>query len=59
MRILEDKKSLADIIKKGWGLSICDEIVKLHGGRIEIESKVGVGTTVYSYLKRHGYVTQS
>ncbi len=35
----------------GLGLSICDEIVKLHGGRIEIKSRVGHGTTVYVYLK--------
>lgn len=30
----------------GIGLSICDEIMKLHDGKLEIESKVGVGTTV-------------
>ncbi len=35
----------------GLGLSICQEIVKLHGGRIEIKSKVGMGTTVSVYLK--------
>ncbi len=35
----------------GLGLSICEEIVKLHGGRIEIKSKVGEGTTVTVYLK--------
>jgi len=54
-----DKSRSKEIGGVGLGLSICNEIVKLHGGRIEIESKVGVGTTVYSYLKRHGYVTQS
>ncbi len=35
----------------GLGLSICDEIVKLHGGRIEIESTVGTGTLVSVHLK--------
>jgi len=34
----------------GLGLSICKEIAKLHGGRIEIKSKVGMGTTVLIYL---------
>jgi len=27
------------------GLPICDRIVKAHGGRIEVESRVGQGTT--------------
>jgi heavy metal sensor kinase len=31
----------------GLGLSICQEIVKLHDGLIKIESKVGEGTTVH------------
>ncbi len=35
----------------GLGLSICNEIVKLHGGRIEIKSKLDEGTIVYVYLK--------
>lgn len=32
--------------KNGLGLSICDEIIKLHGGNIEIKSEVNVGTEV-------------
>ena len=38
----------------GLGLSICNEIVKLHGGRIEIKSKVGEGTIISVYLKGNG-----
>ncbi|TSA12796.1 MAG: HAMP domain-containing protein [Deltaproteobacteria bacterium] len=34
----------------GLGLSICDEIVNLYGGRIDIKSKLGAGTTVSVYL---------
>jgi heavy metal sensor kinase len=43
----------------GLGLSICEEIVKLHGGRIEIKSQIGTGTTVSIYLKenRHSPVS--
>jgi heavy metal sensor kinase len=36
----------------GLGLSICEEIVKLHGGRIEIKSEIGTGTTVSIHLKK-------
>ena len=32
--------------KNGIGLSICDEIIKLHGGDITIDSKENSGTTV-------------
>jgi len=29
----------------GLGLAICHRIVSQHGGRIEVESRVGEGTT--------------
>ena len=32
-------------MKTGMGLFIGDRIIRLHGGRIEVESKPGVGTT--------------
>jgi signal transduction histidine kinase len=34
----------------GIGLAVCDEIIKLHGGKIEIESKEGAGTKVSIYF---------
>jgi heavy metal sensor kinase len=46
-----DKARSKDISGIGLGLSICEEIVKLHGGRIEIKSKVGMGTIVRIYFK--------
>ncbi|MCL4259535.1 MAG: GAF domain-containing protein [Anaerolineales bacterium] len=36
----------------GLGLSICKQIVQGHNGRIEVKSKVGVGTTFSVYLPR-------
>ncbi|QZY57272.1 sensor histidine kinase [Crassaminicella profunda] len=36
--------------KNGIGLSICDEIIKLHEGKFIIESKIEQGTTVHIRL---------
>lgn len=35
----------------GLGLAICQEVLQLHGFRIEFESEVGVGTTVTIYME--------
>ena len=36
----------------GLGLSICEEIVKAHGGKLIIKSKYGMGTIVSVVLPR-------
>lgn len=38
----------------GLGLSICDEIIKSHNGRLEINSKLCEGTTVKIYCEKEG-----
>ena len=34
----------------GLGLYLCQQIVQAHGGRIQIESQIDVGTTVSVFL---------
>ncbi len=46
-----DKSRSRESGGSGLGLSICNEIVKLHNGRIEIQSKMDEGSTVSVYLK--------
>jgi signal transduction histidine kinase len=36
----------------GLGLSICKQIVQGHNGRIEVKSKIGVGTSFTIHLPR-------
>ncbi|ASW44108.1 sensor histidine kinase [Clostridium isatidis] len=38
--------------KNGIGLSICDEIIRLHNGELKILSEEGVGTEVYVILNK-------
>jgi signal transduction histidine kinase len=45
------KSRSKDLGGSGIGLSICQEIIKLHGGKINIKSKLGFGTSVSVYLK--------
>jgi signal transduction histidine kinase len=35
----------------GIGLALCKKIIQHHGGRIDIESRVGLGTTVFFTLR--------
>lgn len=37
----------------GLGLSICKQIIYGHGGRMEVKSKIGVGTVFSLFLPRH------
>lgn len=41
----------------GLGLSICKQIIHGHGGRIEVKSKIGVGTLFMLYLPRSSKTT--
>src|SRR5581483_5359757 len=38
----------------GLGLSICKQIVQGHGGRMEVKSKLGAGTSFCFFLPRSG-----
>ena len=34
----------------GWGLAICDKIVREHAGRLEVESTVGKGSSFFVFI---------
>jgi two-component system, NtrC family, sensor kinase len=43
----------------GLGLAVCQEIVKAHGGTIDIKSEVGAGTSVRIFLPADDRATES
>ncbi len=42
----------------GLGLTLCEQIVRIHGGRYEVDSRVGQGTLITLYLPLAGSETQ-
>jgi signal transduction histidine kinase len=46
------KGTESKVIGTGLGLSICKKIVQGHGGRIDVKSKMGEGTTFTIYIPR-------
>jgi PAS domain S-box-containing protein len=45
-----DSKQMVNISGFGIGLYLCDEIIRGHGGRIWVESELGVGSVFYFAL---------
>lgn len=54
-----DKSRSKKIDGIGLGLSICDDIVKLHGGSISIRSQLGKGSTISVRLAAAQHVANS
>ncbi|MBN2001583.1 HAMP domain-containing protein [candidate division KSB1 bacterium] len=49
---VSENENVRDVIGSGLGLSLVKQIVDMHGGHVEVESKVGHGSVFSVYLPR-------
>ncbi len=56
---VSENENVRDVVGSGLGLSLVKQIVDMHGGHVEVESKVGHGSVFSVYLPRMTHKTRS